>query len=137
MKFQPQSEDEVLNLWPTDEYDYEVMEAEDTVSKAGDQQIKLKLMLINHLGGSKHLNTWLNPKMMYLVKHFAESCGIEAMYESGGYDASDCLKKRGRCKVGKQEAVDEYQAKNVVTDYVKRDSSLTAAEEEFKDEIPF
>ena len=119
MKFNPLSEEDVLNLLPDGEYDLAIMSAEDCLSKAQNEQIKLTLSHVDSKGRDHIIYDYLTEKMMYKVKHFADATGMEALYEAGGYYAPDVKAVKVRAKVGRQEAKDGYPPKNVIKDYVK------------------
>lgn len=142
MQFQPLSESEVLNLLPEGEYDFLVENAEDKVSKSGNDMIKLNLAIWDNQNIKHVVFDYLLAQLMYKVKHFADATGLQDKYESGGYLASDCLNKTGRCKIVIQEDNNSsYPPKNVIKDYMKgkEDSQLKlGAKDEFIDsDLPF
>ena len=121
MRFNPLSEEEVLNLLPEGEYDFVVQAAEDKVSQKGNDMIKLTLGIWDKKGQEHTVFDYL--AMMFKIKHFADATGLESLYQSGGYDASDCLGKSGKCKVLQEEGKGAFPPKNIVKDYIKSDGS--------------
>lgn len=142
MLFQPLNEQEVLNLLPEGEYDFHVIDAEDTRSRAGSEMIKLTLTITDKNGKARTVFDYLLPALMYKVKHFSDASGLEEKYESGGYSAGDCIGKRGRLKlVIDQPTNSNYPPKNVVKDYLKNGTKTEdkqPAENNFIDDpLPF
>lgn len=140
---------EVLNLLPAADYDFLVKNAEDTVSqKTGKPMIKLTLAIWDNHNKERTVYDYLMPSMMYKVKHFADSIGIEDLYAAGGYEANDCINKSGRCKIVVDMKEDsQFPPSNVVKDYIKRSegqknnasapSAPEAGHPAFSDDIPF
>lgn len=133
MQFTPRSEKEVsqYSLIPKGEYDFEVLEAEDCVSKnSGNEQIKLKLGL--YVGDKRRL-VWdyLLPALEYKLRHFCDSVGLLAKYENGTLTAEDCVGRSGKCKIDIQrDPGGFYEDKNVVKDYVLRPAKPLKATQE-------
>lgn len=120
LEFEPQTEEQVLNVWPEGEYDYFVKKSEPWVSqKTGKSSIKLTLSLVNDAGEEKTQNVWLSSGFMFLVKHFADSAGedLVAKYKVGGYNAADCQDRSGRLFLGKED--NNGRPQNVVRDFLK------------------
>lgn len=147
MKFEPKTEDEVqeAGLLAAGEYDFEVAEASDEVSKKDNEMIKLKLRVYNSDGGFSTVFDYLLESVAYKLRHFAFATGIGERYESGALVASDCEQKTGRCKIATQPAKDGYAAKNVVRDYITTNSDMVQkaavnvrkAQAPLDDDIPF
>lgn len=129
MKFTPKSEADIqassgsFDPWPSGTYDFEVAEAEDTTSKAGNDMIKLTLYVFNPEGKRRTVFDYLLASIEYKLRHAAEACGLLSAYEQGMLEAFDFTGKTGRLKLGVQPAKDGYDAKNTVRDYVKDDGS--------------
>ena len=77
MRFQPKTEQEVAGdgVWPASEVDFEILEATETVSKTGNEMIKLRVRIYNAEGRSKTLFDYLvaTEGWAYKVRHFAEA----------------------------------------------------------------
>lgn len=149
MKITPKSEKELaeMNLWTVGEYSFEVLDAEDTTSKAGNEMIKLKVSVFNNEGGHKILFDYLLDSMAHKVRHIADACGLIDKYEAGSLEAIDLKGKTGvlKLKITKDKA-GQYPDKNEIADYVpgkKSDAAASkpkngaAAEAMPDDSIPF
>ena len=123
MRFEPKSADEIAmdSLLPEGVYPFEVLDAIDTLSKAGNEMLKLKLVVFGD-GSTPHVYDYLLEKLAYKLRHFAETTGLLAAYEAGELTAEMCLNKEGYCKlvVERQEG---YDPRNTVKDYVPRDKA--------------
>lgn len=138
LKFKPKSEDELReeNLFPKGEYDYEVIDAEDCKSKAGNDQIKVKLNCFGPAGRSQHVYDYLQGgAILYKLRHFCASNGLIEKYEAGTLSAQDCIGRCGKVKL-KVEPAGDFPAKNSVTDYIVPKDEAKAKEEE-EDDVPF
>ena len=119
MQFLPQTADQLnsARLIPDGaECDFEVMTAENKVSKAGNDMIAVKLC-VWHGEREVHVYDYLMATMGFKLLHFCEAAGLTDRYASGGLDASDCQRKTGRAVIG-LEPSGNYAAKNVVKDYI-------------------
>lgn len=124
MRFTPLSDQEAdaqeSGLWPEGEYSYEIQDAEETLSAAGNESIKLTVRLSNDFG--EHTMVWNyltnTPKAAWRIKQFAASCGMLSQYESGMLVAPEIINRRGMCKIGIQKS-EGYRDKNVVVAWLK------------------
>lgn len=149
MKFEPMSEIQLksLNLIPEGEYQFEVVDANDTISKSGNEQIKLVLKIWDNDGKVRVIYDYLVPltKMLYKVKHFCDSSGMSEKYEDGTLTSDDCIGRSGRLRLGIQvDKAGVYPDKNNVVDYVTEDKApsmippaVIAKPLEFNDDVPF
>lgn len=104
------------------ECDFEVMEARDETSKAGNEMIHLKLHVF-HGQGYKILDDYLLDAMEAKLRHFCEATGLLSRYEAGQLKALDCVSRCGKVIVRVKKADKDYPAKNEVRDYVVEDSA--------------
>ena len=152
MKFTPKSdgqlEQEAAARGPfkAGEYDFDVIEATDDVSKNGNDMIALKIKVYNDLGETRTVRDWLvsTDGMMYKIKHFADSTGLTKEYESGGFESFDCLNRSGKVKLRIEKGSGSYPDKNTVADYVpasherpKMQAPKPSSTADLDDEIPF
>lgn len=150
MRFTPKTETEVASsgLWPKGEYDFEVVEAVDGESKAGNDMTTLRMFIFNDNGEKRTVFDYLvaTEGGMFKVRHFAEATGLMRQYEAGQMDADDMMGRTGRCKVAIiKDKAGQYPDKNGVVDYVKREEkpssrpapSRQMAKADLDDEIPF
>jgi len=120
MQFAPQTEAQMqaARLIPNDtECDFEVISAENKVSKAGNEMIALKL-LVWHGEREVHVYDYLMPSMQFKLLHFCEAAGLTDRYASGNLSATDCQGKTGKVVIGMEDASGNYAAKNTVRDYI-------------------
>ena len=123
MNFQPKTESEVsaVNLIADGEYDFEVLEAADTVSKQGNDMINLKLGVFVKVGTMRFVWDYIMPSIEYKLRHFCDSVGLLSKYENGSLTADDCIGRSGRCKVViEKDKGGFYPDKNKVKDYCLR-----------------
>lgn len=150
MKFQPKSKSEIDSdgMLPAGEYDFEIISAEDTISKSsGNEMIKLKVYVFDVEGGKRTIFDYLMPSVAFKLRHAAEACGLEDEYESGSLEALDFEGKTGRCKVNIQkDKSGQYPDRNGIADYIvtvttgsveKKTQRAKAAPRDLDDEIPF
>lgn len=153
MRFQPKTEREIAEagLLPAGEYDFEVIEAEDTQSKAGNDMVALKLSVYdNKDGATRRVDDWLvdTDGGAYKIRHFASATGLLTLYEKGSLPASEMIGRVGRCKIAiRKDKTGNYPDKNSVTDYVKAPETastetpikktLATVAQELDDDIPF
>jgi hypothetical protein len=145
LSFNPLSEEEVLNLIEPGIYHFEVKEATEGFSQgSGMPRIALIVKVWDKNGREKIIFDYLTTSLLYKIKHFCDATGLEKVYESGKFSASDCTGKSGKCKI-KIDSQEGYQPKNSVADYVAADkdvvemplSSFKSKDELTDDDIPF
>lgn len=155
MKFTPKSETEIQEaaderlasyLWEKGDYDFEVLDCSDEVSKKGNEMIKLMLKVYNNDGKTQNVFDYLLESMEHKLRHAAYAVGLGERYEAGDLEAADFEGKSGKLTLDIQPAKDGYGAKNVAKDYVvsdeaqaKRSAAKTSrvVHEDLDDEIPF
>lgn len=150
MKFQPRTVEEietekrdfaVQSLLPKGWYDFEVMDAQDAVSKkSGRDMIKLKLRVFNPNGGEKHVYDYLIETAPTHLFDFCESVGLETEYHQGTLTAADCMGRAGRVQIAIDDRDKNYEPKNVAKNYASPKSQALAPKKETDDdgdEIPF
>lgn len=147
MKVTPISEADAraAGLWKRGLYDFQVMTAIDTQSKAGNEMIELETKVFNQEGRFRIFKDWLvssdHPLNMAKVRHFASATGLLPQYEKGELRAADCIDKTGQCQIGIEKGKDPYPDKNKIADYAPtpaKGAPLIASVTELPDdEIPF
>lgn len=150
MRFEPKTEKQIAEegLIPDGTVcDFEVVEAEDAVSKAGNEMIAVKLKVWRPSGGTTILRDWLVSTLQRKILDFAKATGMADAYHAGTFDASDLIGKAGKLKV-KVENSPDYGAQNKVSYYVagdapKREPAMAGgggrkpAKSDLDDDIPF
>lgn len=144
MKFQARSKEELAgkDLLPAGWYDFEVMSAEETTSKAGNEMIKVKLRVFNPKGPDTHIYSYLMEQMQDRLLDFCETANIMDKYEAGVLRAVDCMDRTGKVKVAVEEDKNgKYPPQNVVKSYAAADqvgkSNKPPIEQEEGPDIPF
>lgn len=103
-------------------YEYEVIEAEEKVSQAGNDMIALKLNILLPNDKQKIIYDYLLEAMEWKVGHFCESLGMLDDYEQNYISAAKCQGKKGLVKVFIQkDPKGLYPDKNSVQDYIASD----------------
>jgi len=101
------------------QYHGEVMEAEDTVSKAGNEMIKLVLRIYDQKDKAHFIKDYLMEAMQFKLLHFCESTNLSEQYKSGLLAASHCIGKKVVIDViVETDDSGKYLPKNSIKDYV-------------------
>ncbi len=132
MKFTPKSKEELAQagLLPDGIYDFEVLVAEDTISKSGNDMLKLKLKVWGNDSREVIVFDYLLEAMAFKLRHFAEETGLIAKYESGELHDYDCVGRSGKVNLIVQASQvgsngNSYPPKNAVKDYVSNPNKVT------------
>jgi hypothetical protein len=162
MQFKAKTEEELKAelVMPEGEYDFEVIEAADTVSKKGNDMITVKLKVFAPDGGFRLVTDYLMEKMAFKLRHFCETTGMIDRYDAGDLMARHCEGRTGRVLIqvepeqrGKDRDGNDktFPPKNSVGDYAKpaagsgeasgkyRKANVAgvAASDMAEDEVPF
>ena len=144
MRFTPKSEKEVAEagLLSKGTYDFEVVEANDKQSKAGNDMVELICQVYDSEGRGRKIFDWLvdSDGAAYKIRHFAEATGMLAEYEKGELPSHAMVGKTGRCQIVIRKDRDgNYPDKNAIADYVKATGTtpVEKIDRELDDEIPF
>ena len=142
MKFTPKTEKEIIEagLWPDGEYAFEIIDAEERRSKAGNEMIVLKIKVYNDDGASVFVDDYLLEAMAFKLRHAAECCGLLPEYEAGNLNASHFEWQKGRLKLKTQKSKDDaYADRNVVADYIvgPKTDAMSISEILDNDKVPF
>jgi len=136
MDFQPKTEKQILEegLFPIGEYSFEIAEAEEAVSKRGNQMIKLTLNVQNDQGGGIVVFDYLMDAMPLKLRRCAEACTLLHKYNEGHLDAFDLQGKTGLLKLAiEKDETGKYPDKNTVNEYLVKDSEQTNKSQAQKD----
>jgi len=149
MRFVPKTDQELnsLSLIQPGIYNFEILEALDTISRAGNEMIKLKLKVWTHDGSERIIFDYILPNFPFKLKCFAQTCGLLDKYELGNIEANDCLSKLGKLEIeiekGKSIIKDNgehinYPDRNTVKNYmIKKELSTKEIVHELDDDLPF
>ena len=128
------------------EGNFEVLEAEELLSKKNNEMIKLSLQVWDSDGNKSNLFDYLIAldSMNWKTKHFCESVGKADWYSASNPDinAVKLVGLTGKCviKTEKAKVVNgkEYDARSKIDDYIKAGESLTSpVSDELDDDLPF
>jgi hypothetical protein len=141
MRVTPKTEKQIAEegMFPAGIYSAEVVKAEDTVSKAGNDMIALTLR-VYHGDRTALVNDYLLDSMAYKVRHAAGSMGLLDSYEMGALVADDMVGKSVTVKLNVQkDKSGQYPDKNGIADYLDGNAQKTpvGAGAALDDEIPF
>lgn len=152
MNFTPMTEEEIqaINLIADGLYPYEVIYAEDTISKAGNDQIKLKLKIYCQDGKEGVVECYLTSSFLKILKHYCDVNNKKDKYESGNLQANECLSDSGGLvdiKIDKGKPIPNdpdgkcWPDRNVVKDFVHDKNhakiQVNTPKEFLNDDIPF
>ena len=117
-----------FGLWPAGDYDFEVYDASEETSAAGNEQIKLTLHVFNTEGARRTVFDYLvgTQGMAYKIRHFAEATGIVAQYEKGDLMPSEIVQRTGRLRLRVKKGTNGYPDQNAVQDYIKGSHGVAA-----------
>jgi hypothetical protein len=127
MKITPKSQEEIdlEGLLAKGVYDFEVLKAEDKLSKKGNEMIHVKLKVFSG-DGYQFVDDYLMEAMSYKLRHFCEEAKLIDKYESGELVANDCIGRCGKVKLDIEPGGD-FPAKNIVKDYGEKKKADVAA----------
>ena len=119
ISFQPKTEKEINDskLLKAGVYQFEILEACEKTSNAGNDMIVLTVKVSNGNGQSRTLTDYLLPQYAEKLRHAAAACLVLDHYESGEVSAADFVAKRGQLKVA-IEKKQGYAPRNVINDYI-------------------
>lgn len=115
MRFDPKEADRPLNACGP--FDFEVMRAEEKISKAGNPYIKLMLRIQDCQGQTG--TVFDNLATAWKIKNFCETTGLLEKFNIGEITAQDCEKRRGKGTLGIEKSM-EHGDKNIVSSYTKK-----------------
>ncbi len=154
MQFKPKTQEEIMfesnaiSLIMPGIYSFEVVEATNKLSKAGNEMIELKLKVWDDNGRERIIFDYLLESMAHKLKHFCESAGLLDKYEMGNIDEMDCMGKSGLVDIiiqkgNKKPDGSMYADRNSVKDYLIKEGftkpklTLAANNDIIDDDIPF
>jgi len=107
-------------VWRAGTYDFEIHDASEEISKAGNEQIKLTVWVFDDQGDRKTCFDYLGAteKVQWKTRQFCQSVGLITQYESGELDVNDIVERTGKLKLGVQKST-EYGDQNKVLAYLE------------------
>jgi hypothetical protein len=150
MKFAPRTAEELAldGLFPAGKYPFEVIKSEDSVSKSGNEMVKLTLKVYGEGNRVTTIYEYLLASNQQRLNQFCVFTGLKAKYEAGELEAGDCEGRQGWVCIEIQKAKDGWGPKNVVNYYCPKPEgtvagapaariAVNAAALASDDEIPF
>lgn len=145
MRFTPKSEKEIAEegLLPDGEYDFEIANAEEATSKAGNPMITLRLRVFGPDGEPHPVRDWILDDNHRKLRGLCEAVGLLARYEDGEVSDADLMGCTGRAKVViRKDKNGQYPDQNGVAYYIKSADqhaapAPTRKREMVDDDIPF
>jgi hypothetical protein len=128
VKLTPKTEEQIKleRLLPIGDYPFQVVSAEDKISKKGKEMIALELSVFAPDGTSRKVRDWLLDAMAFKMRHYCYAVGLGPAYESGDLTAEMCVGRSGTVTL-KIEEQEGYEPKNAVKDYVPAEGEQKAA----------
>ncbi len=123
MDYNPKQERDIRNemMMAPGEYDFEVVDAKEKTSKAGNDMIELSIRVFPTDGGSPRLmRDWLvggSTLGELKINRFCHATGIQDVYFSGGLSALSCVGVGGKCRLTITSSAD-YGDQNGIKDYI-------------------
>lgn len=148
MKFEPLTEEQlqIASLLPDGSYNYQVIKAEDKISKTGNEYTAITLKIWDEDG--KEHSIFTNMALIKLLKHFCDVNGMESEYKSGFLPPDSFMyKSGGRVMIGVEGEKPDgkggmYKSKNIVKDYIvaphgSTTKPLPVKDDFVSDDLPF
>lgn len=119
MQFQPKSAQAIEDsqLLPRGEYAFEIIEATETTSQAGNPMIEMRVRVTKN-GYARILPDYVLPQRPAKFRNACIAVGAEDKYLSGTVSDDDFLGKRGKVLVGVERAKRGYGRRNVIVDWL-------------------
>ncbi len=124
MKFSPRTDQEIAAernksaLLPDGIYNYEVSNATDTVSRKGDDMIKLQLKVFVGESSSRTIFEYLMESNAAKLKQFCDSHGLQKAYASGDVRAGHFMDLEGKAKIFTEKGKNGFADANKVFAYI-------------------
>lgn len=122
------AEENSYTPWVEGQYEFLINQATEKKSSKGNDMIELELTIYKGQGTRK-IRSWLvfMDSMQWSVRHFYESIGKIAEYDSGIIDAQKLIGSRGVCflKIDEYEKDGEVKLTNKVDGWVKPENVIS------------
>jgi len=121
MELKPCTEQELADrkLLPKGDYVFEILDAWERTSEAGNPMIEVKVRVSrNGSGLTRVLSDYLHAKRPEKLRHCCAACGLMVQYESGSLNDEDFKGKRGRLRLVVERGRNGYASRNVIEDYL-------------------
>lgn len=119
-------------------YKFVVSHAEEALSKAGNEQIKIEVCVVNENGDNKNFNDYLvgQQNCAWKLSQFSKSTELYDVYKKSGLGVSDVSGASGMCELH----YEEYEGKKYLR--IKRylfdeTKDFSVESEKLDDDLPF
>jgi hypothetical protein len=144
MKFKPQTEEEAAaastrKVLPAGIYDAEVLLAEETRSKAGNDMMKIKLAVYRPNGGQEWVWDYITDTS-YRLAQLMTACGLSEQYQKGEVQADEIEGKSFKVTLKVDPARGDFSERNSVGRYgtaTPKPAAPTPASTEADDDFVF
>ena len=133
MRFEPKSDKELYGLLDDGEYDFEIIEAKDDVSKTSGNEMLVVTAKVFGPDKDHTIKDYItnNGKL----KKLCDTLGMMDAYNAGDLPAIDLVGACGKCKVGIEKS-EQYGDKNRIVSYVPAGKASTAPPVTTADKVP-
>jgi hypothetical protein len=121
MQFNPSTEQELSDrkLLPKGDYDFEILDAWEKTSEAGNPMIEVKVRVSRNGGGlTRTLSDYLHARKPEKLRHCCAACELMEEYETGSLNEDDFKGKHGRLRLAVERGRNGYASRNVIEDYL-------------------
>ena len=121
MQFEPKTKQQIEDgkLFPKGDYSFEIIDASEKKSAAGNDMFEIRLRVSNGNGASRVLTDYLLPKRVAKLYACCAAIGLLDKYKSGTLSDDDFIGGHGKLKLGiEKDKAGQYSPKNVVVDYL-------------------
>jgi hypothetical protein len=120
MNFEPKTKKQIedAKLWPKGEYGFEIVEAKEAKSKAGNDMFELRVRVSNGNGASRVLTDYLMPARAGKLYSCCAAIGLLDKYRSGVLADDDFIGGQGKVLLAVEKGKNGYPPRNVIEDYI-------------------
>lgn len=129
MRFQPRTKDELaaMNLVKPGIYQFRVLNAEDKLSKGGNDMIQMTLEVFDESGSPRTVYAFLLEAMANRLYEFCETTSMLSHYDNGTLRAVDCIGKSAWLELTiDKDKGGTYPDRNGVKKYMTKEAAQTA-----------
>lgn len=119
MNFAPKTKEQIEDekLWPKAEYGFEIVDAEEKKSGAGNDMFEIVVRVSNGNGTSRKLTDYLLPKRAGKLYSCCAAIGLLDKYRSGVLSADDFIGGRGKLLLSVEKGKNGFPPRNVIEEY--------------------
>jgi hypothetical protein len=120
MTFEPKTKEQIedAKLWPKGEYGFEIIDAAEKKSAAGNEMFEIEVRLSNGKGASKELTDYLLPKRAEKLYGCCAAIGVLDKYRSGTLSQDDFVGGRGKVALIVEKGKNGFPPRNAIESYI-------------------